>query len=95
MEDSSQWLIALAIGVLIAALLAWFNKSGSDFAISISGIAGPSGGTEEKPVGTVCFGIGSINNINCHTKYFEGDRNQVRQQSVTFALKEILICLQK
>ena len=31
MEDSSQWLIALAIGLPIAALLAWFNKSGSDF----------------------------------------------------------------
>ena len=71
------------------------NKSGSDFAISISGIAGPSGGTEEKPVGTVCFGIGSIDNINCFTKYFEGDRNQVRQQSVVFALKETLNCLQK
>ena len=31
MEDSSQWLIALAIGLSIAVLLAWFNKSGSDF----------------------------------------------------------------
>tara|TARA_Y100001968_G_scaffold19455_1_gene15282 strand:- start:959 stop:1093 length:135 start_codon:yes stop_codon:yes gene_type:complete len=31
MEDSSQWLIALAIGLPIVALLAWFNKSGSDF----------------------------------------------------------------
>ena len=31
MEDTSQWLIALAIGLAIAALLAWFNKSGSDF----------------------------------------------------------------
>ena len=56
------------------------NKSGSDFAISISGIAGPSGGTEEKPVGTVCFGIGSINSINCHTKYFEGERNNLLRE---------------
>ena len=31
MEDSSQWLIALTIGLPFAALLAWFNKSGSDF----------------------------------------------------------------
>ena len=31
MEDSSQWLIGLLIGLSIAALLAWFNKSGSDF----------------------------------------------------------------
>tara|TARA_B100000902_G_C26752977_1_gene641851 strand:- start:280 stop:414 length:135 start_codon:yes stop_codon:yes gene_type:complete len=31
MEDTSQWLLALSIGIPIAAFLAWFNKSGSDF----------------------------------------------------------------
>ena len=86
---------AVSEGVVKEMAEGAINKTGSDFAISISGIAGPSGGTEEKPVGTVCFGIGSIDNINCFTKYFEGDRNQVRQQSVVFALKEILNCLQK
>ena len=70
------------------------RNTGSDFTISISGIAGPSGGTEDKPVGTVCFGIGSEAKINCFTKLFEGDRDQVREQSVTFALKELLKCLQ-
>jgi len=70
------------------------RNTGSDFTISISGIAGPSGGTEDKPVGTVCFGIGSEAKINCFTKLFEGDRDQVRQQSVAFALKELLKCLQ-
>ena len=69
-------------------------NTGSDFTISISGIAGPSGGTEDKPVGTVCFGIGSEAKINWFTKLFEGDRDQVREQSVTFALKELLKCLQ-
>ena len=70
------------------------RNSGSDFAISISGIAGPTGGTDDKPVGTVCFGIGSQDNINCFTKYFKGDRDEVRKQSVAFALKELLKCLQ-
>ena len=70
------------------------RNSGSDFAISISGIAGPTGGTDDKPVGTVCFGIGSQDNINCFTEYFKGDRDEVRKQSVAFALKELLKCLQ-
>ena len=70
------------------------RNSGSDFTISISGIAGPTGGTDDKPVGTVCFGIGSQDNINCFTEYFEGDRDEVRKQSVAFALKELLKCLQ-
>tara|TARA_B100000900_G_scaffold163673_1_gene138940 strand:+ start:627 stop:1115 length:489 start_codon:yes stop_codon:yes gene_type:complete len=70
------------------------RNSGSDFAISISGIAGPTGGTDEKPVGTVCFGIGSKDNISCFTEHFEGDREQVRQQSVAFALKQLLKYLQ-
>jgi nicotinamide-nucleotide amidase len=70
------------------------KNSGSDFSISISGIAGPSGGSEDKPVGTVCFGIGSKDNISCYTKHFEGNRDQVRKKSVAFALKELLKCLQ-
>ena len=70
------------------------KNSGSDFSISISGIAGPTGGSEDKPVGTVCFGIGSKDNISCYTEHFEGDRDQVRKQSVDFALNELLKCLQ-
>ena len=69
------------------------RNSGSDFAISISGIAGPTGGTVDKPVGTVCFGIGSQDNINCFTECFKGDRDEVRKQSVAFALKELIKCL--
>ncbi len=70
------------------------KNSGSDFSISISGIAGPSGGTDNKPVGTVCFGIGSKTKITCYTKIFEGNRDEVRKKSVAFALKELLKCLQ-
>ena len=70
------------------------KNSGSDFSISISGIAGPTGGTHDKPVGTVCFGIGTKTEITCYTKLFEGNRDEVRKQSVAFALKELLKCLQ-
>ena len=70
------------------------EKTGSDYAISISGIAGPTGGTEDKPVGTVCFGIGSKNKLNSFTKHFKGNRDEVRKQSVFFALNELSKCLQ-
>lgn len=50
----------------------------SDLNISISGIAGPNGGTKAKPVGTVCFGLSSKVGTVTETKHFRGDREQVR-----------------
>lgn len=58
----------------------------ADYALSISGIAGPTGGSKEKPVGTVWFGLATPSeNIEC-TALFEGDRRRVREQAVEFAL---------
>ena len=66
-------------------------------AISITGIAGPAGGSSEKPVGTVCFGWAILGDgvvsTTCQTKLFSGDRQAVRQQATTFALEEILALL--
>lgn len=62
----------------------------SDFAVSITGIAGPDGGTELKPVGTVCFGIASKNSTETFTKFFPGNRQEVREKSVNFILNELL-----
>ena len=63
----------------------------ADYALSISGIAGPSGGSAEKPVGTVCFGWArhgeAPQTATCH---FDGDRSAVRRQAVVFALTELL-----
>ncbi len=69
-----------------------------DTAVSTTGIAGPSGGTAEKPVGTVCFGIyaqksGSVW-TETFTEHFEGNRDEVRLCAVKFALnlyKEFLL----
>ena len=65
--------------------------SGADVAVAVSGIAGPTGGTSEKPVGTVWFAwglaSGSVNSASC---YFSGDRISIQQQSVSHALVGLL-----
>ena len=70
------------------------NSSGADYSIAVSGIAGPSGGTIEKPVGTVCFAIGSKDNLCTFTKNFEGDRDTVRYKSLEFAFDSLIKRLQ-
>lgn len=58
----------------------------ADYALSISGIAGPSGGSQAKPVGTVWFGLSTPTRHIERTALFEGDREHVRRQAVEFAL---------
>ena len=62
------------------------NYDLADVAIAISGIAGPTGGSKSKPVGTVCISIGNQDEILSKQHFFEGDRNQVREQSAEMAL---------
>ncbi|AOM40928.1 nicotinamide-nucleotide amidase [Xenorhabdus hominickii] len=66
----------------------------ADFAVSVSGIAGPDGGSGEKPIGTVCFGFAfyigeDIQTVTCR-QHFVGDRNNVRLQAAIFSLKTLL-----
>jgi len=68
-------------------------NSGSDVAISITGIAGPSGGSADKPVGTVCFGWATENQSLTKTMRFDGDRQAVRQQATEFVLTELIALL--
>ena len=68
-------------------------NSGSTVAISITGVAGPSGGSAEKPVGTVCFGWTTENQTLIKTMRFNGDRQMVRQQATEFALTELIALL--
>ncbi len=66
-------------------------RSGADYALAITGIAGPGGGSPEKPVGTVCFGwaIGP-DRVETEQHWFQGDRDQVRRASVYQALAGLL-----
>lgn len=62
----------------------------ADVSISVTGIAGPDGGSELKPVGTVWFGTASNKNSNAFMIKFSGSRNEIRNSAVNFALKKIL-----
>ncbi len=66
------------------------NVCATDVSLSTTGIAGPTGGSEAKPVGTVCIGCNVRSHVTLSTFHFEGDREQVREQSVSAAL---LMCL--
>ncbi|MGC4031774.1 MAG: competence/damage-inducible protein A [Tepidisphaeraceae bacterium] len=62
------------------------ERAGTDYALSISGIAGPDGGTAEKPVGTVCFGLAFEGGVYTRTFGMFGDRDMVRDRSAKMAL---------
>jgi nicotinamide-nucleotide amidase len=67
------------------------NASRADIALSITGIAGPSGGSIEKPVGTVFFAIAYQNKIVFNAlKIFPGSRKNIRESSCLFALNQVL-----
>jgi nicotinamide-nucleotide amidase len=63
------------------------TRAGTSLAVAITGIAGPGGGSAEKPVGTVWFGLaGRGDEISAHHCLFAGDRDAVRAASVEYAL---------
>lgn len=79
-EDTAQCMVE---GLLMS--------SPADWGIAVTGIAGPTGGTKDKPVGTVWIGWlhrGSDPLVRCY--HFSGDREQVREQTAHTALTELL-----
>lgn len=72
----------MAQGALAAA--------GADYAVSVSGIAGPDGGSEQKPVGTVWFGFAAADGrVLAFRECFSGDREAVRRQATGYALETL------
>lgn len=85
---SEQTVMEMAEGAL--------QHSHAGVSVAISGIAGPGGGSTEKPVGTVCLAWAMEDKpTQCQTLHYEGDREQVRQQAVISALQGLLDYLDK
>ena len=65
------------------------NLSGADYAIAVSGIAGPTGGTELKPVGTVYIGLQTPFSQEIFHCNFSGSREAIQEQSTMFAIEKL------
>lgn len=85
---SAQTAQEMAIGAL--------SRSHAHISVSITGIAGPDGGTATKPVGMVCFAWAIKEGpVQHETHYFEGNRETIRRQAVATALRGILNLLDR
>ena len=79
---SEQTAAAMTVGALRASRANW--------SASVTGIAGPSGGTPHKPVGTVCFAWAGPGGASSTQRLLTGDRAEVRRDSVAIALQGLL-----
>jgi nicotinamide-nucleotide amidase len=72
-----------------------FALSQAELALATSGVAGPSGGSAEKPVGLVWFGLATAAGaVRAESQRFQGDREAVRRQAVAHALRLIAAAAQ-
>ena len=79
---------AVSQKVALAMAKGAINVTGSDIALSTTGIAGPNGGSLEKPAGTVCFGFATQTGIfSTDKQLFTGNRAQIREKSVLHSLQ--------
>ncbi len=90
---------AVSVEVAEAMAIGGLTKSDLDvansYSIAITGIAGPDGGTAEKPVGLVCFAWGQRVDNRCElmhssVEHFSGNRAAIRKQSVQFSLQTLV-----
>ena len=68
-------------------------RSNAQVAVAVTGIAGPSGGSKDKPVGTVWFGWSVAGEVTSECRVFAGDRAAVRAATVDYALQNLLVLL--
>lgn len=81
-----------AVSEVVARAMAFgaVRQSRAQAAVAVTGVAGPSGGSPDKPVGTVWFGFSVDGRLSSELQHFDGDRHAVRQASVEHALRRLL-----
>lgn len=85
---------AVSVDVAEAMAKGAITHSAADIAVSITGIAGPGGGSPQKPVGTVCFGIASPDHIQTERKLFQdAGRTGIRVAALDEALALLLLAV--
>ena len=82
---------AVSEEVALEMVIGLSTRSHSDIAVSVTGVAGPTGGTPEKPVGTVCFGFSCDGKTSTSTQLFSGERTSIVSQSVSYALRQLSV----
>ncbi len=70
------------------------RHSRAQVSIAVTGVAGPTGGSAAKPVGTVWFGFSIHGNLHSEVRRFDGDRAAVREATVRYALQRVLALLE-
>ena len=84
---SRETAVAMAAGVR--------RLAASDYSISVTGIAGPGGGSEEKPVGTVWMAVCSDQSVSAEMKRFTGERDVVRSKAACYLLAKLYWLLEE
>ena len=79
---STQTAAEMAEGALRASRAQW--------TLAVTGVAGPSGGTIDKPVGLVCFGWAGPGGVSSEQRLLQGDRASIRRDSVRIALQGLI-----
>lgn len=81
---------AVSEEVVIAMLTGAISKSGAQYGVAVSGVAGPTGGTEQHPIGMVWFAWSTNGQYYSHCAHFEGNRDSIREQTIWLALHGLI-----